>query len=61
MAGVIPMLIVAGTLEGFFSPSKAPVALKFLVGSCLFTALMFWWYAPRERSPEFGDDVAQAA
>jgi hypothetical protein len=40
--------VVAGMLEGFFSPSAAPVALKFLVGSCLFTALMFWWYGPRE-------------
>src|SRR6185437_5018634 len=61
MAGVIPMLIVAGTLEGFFSPSKAPVALKFLVGSCLFTALMFWWYVPREHPLELGEEVVQAA
>jgi uncharacterized membrane protein SpoIIM required for sporulation len=61
MAGVIPMLIVAGTLEGFFSPSKAPVALKFLVGSCLFTALMFWWYAPRERPLELGEEAVQTA
>jgi uncharacterized membrane protein SpoIIM required for sporulation len=48
MGGVIPMLVVAGLLEGFFSPSTAPVALKFVVGASLFTALMFWWYAPRE-------------
>src|SRR6185437_7134858 len=61
MAGVIPMLIVAGTLEGFFSPSKAPVPLKFLVGSCLFTALMFWWYAPRERPLQLGEEAVQAA
>ena len=28
VSGVIPMLIIAGSLEGFFSPSSAPVALK---------------------------------
>jgi hypothetical protein len=42
MAGVIPMLVVAGILEGFLSPSGAPKALKFTVGSLLFTLLMMW-------------------
>ena len=27
--GIIPLLLVAGTLEGFFSPSYLPVAAKF--------------------------------
>ncbi|MDQ2925302.1 MAG: stage II sporulation protein M [Acidobacteriota bacterium] len=42
VAGIIPMLIVAGTLEAFLSPTHAPIALKFAVGALLFTALCFW-------------------
>lgn len=47
MAGVVPMLMVAGTLEGFFSPSAAPAALKFAVGSSLFVLLIFWLFIYR--------------
>ena len=36
VAGVIPMLVIAGTIEGFFSPSGAPAMLKFGVGAALF-------------------------
>ena len=46
VSGVIPMLIVAGTLEGFFSPSSAPVALKFSVGALLFVLLLVWLFRP---------------
>lgn len=46
VSGVIPMLVVAGTLEGFFSPSHAPVWLKFTVGGMLFTLLMLWLFRP---------------
>ncbi len=41
ITGTIPMLIVAGTLEAFLSPTHAPVALKFSVGAILFAALCF--------------------
>jgi uncharacterized membrane protein SpoIIM required for sporulation len=44
VAGVIPMLVVAGCLEGFFSPSHAPVWLKFTVGALLFSLLMTWLF-----------------
>jgi uncharacterized membrane protein SpoIIM required for sporulation len=44
VSGVIPMLIIAGTLEGFFSPSQAPIALKFTVGGVLFTLLLLWLF-----------------
>ena len=44
VAGVIPMLVVAGCLEGFFSPSHAPVWLKFTVGALLFALLMTWLF-----------------
>ena len=46
MAGVIPMLVIAGTIEGFFSPSDAPAGLKFAVGAALFTLLLLWLFSP---------------
>src|ERR1700733_14356871 len=44
VSGVIPMLIVAGTLEGFFSPSRAAIWLKFTVGGLLFSLLLLWLF-----------------
>jgi uncharacterized membrane protein SpoIIM required for sporulation len=46
VSGIIPMLVVAGCLEGFFSPSHAPVWLKFTVGGLLFTMLNLWLFRP---------------
>ncbi len=43
VAGTIPLLIIAGTLEAFLSPTHEPAALKFSVGAFLFIALMFWF------------------
>ena len=42
LLGVIPMLIVAGMLEGFFSPSPYPPALKFSVAAGI--AVVFYSY-----------------
>ncbi len=42
ISGTIPLLIVAGTLEAFLSPTHAPMALKFSVCAVLFTALVLW-------------------
>jgi uncharacterized membrane protein SpoIIM required for sporulation len=51
VAGIIPMLFIAGCLEGFFSPSKAPIWLKFTVGALLFTLLNLWLFRPVKEQP----------
>lgn len=46
--GIVPMLIVAGTIEGFFSPSPViPDSLKYLAGIGLFALLVM--YCSRKR------------
>jgi uncharacterized membrane protein SpoIIM required for sporulation len=43
MYGVVPLLVIAGTIEGFFSPSPIiPEPFKYLVGTGLFTLLIFY-------------------
>jgi uncharacterized membrane protein SpoIIM required for sporulation len=46
VSGIIPMLVIAGCLEGFFSPSQAPVWLKFTVGGLLVSLLLTWLFRP---------------
>jgi uncharacterized membrane protein SpoIIM required for sporulation len=46
VSGIIPLLIIAGCLEGFVSPSQAPVWLKFTIGGLLFTLLLVWLFRP---------------
>ena len=46
--GIMPMLMIAGTIEGFFSPSPwIPDPLKYLAGIGLFTLLVL--YCSRRR------------
>ncbi|MEO1146906.1 MAG: stage II sporulation protein M [Cyanobacteria bacterium J06638_22] len=48
--GVIPLLVIAGIIEGFFSPNPAvPDAMKYLVGNLLLIGLVL--YLQRRRSP----------
>jgi hypothetical protein len=45
------MLIIAGTIEAFFSPSSVPVSLKFAAAAALFTLLiMYLWSGPRDEA-----------
>jgi uncharacterized membrane protein SpoIIM required for sporulation len=46
VSGIIPLLVIAGCLEGFFSPSHAPAWLKFTVGAILFALLNLWLFKP---------------
>lgn len=41
--GIVPMLIIAGTIEGFFSPSPViPAPFKYIVGIGLFVLLVMY-------------------
>lgn len=42
LAGVVPLLFVAGILEAFLSPSGLPAAAKFAIGAALLCLLGFW-------------------
>lgn len=44
LMGTIPMLVVAGLIEGFFSPSRAPMAMKFALAAVLFLALLAYLF-----------------
>ncbi len=46
--GIVPMLIIAGTIEGFFSPSPLiPAPIKYLVGIGLFVVLVMYCWRKR--------------
>jgi len=51
LLGTIPMLFVAGIIEGFLSPSEIPHALKYLFAAVMFTLLMMYLNFSR-RVPE---------
>ncbi len=41
--GIVPMLVIAGTIEGFFSPQEViPSAFKYLVGTGIFIIFIFY-------------------
>jgi uncharacterized membrane protein SpoIIM required for sporulation len=49
LLGTIPMLVVAGILEAFLSPTSEPVLLKFSVGSGLFLLLVLYLNGGRRK------------
>lgn len=49
LLGIVPMLVIAGIIEGFFSPSPiVPSPLKYLAGIGLFTLLVV--YCQRQKT-----------
>lgn len=54
--GVIPMLIVAGAIEGFISPSEAPASSKFAIAASGFVLLAAYVFLVRP--PATADSAA---
>ncbi len=52
LLGTIPMLVIAGVIEGFFSPSGAPVKMKFLLAAALFAALLSYLFFANRSQPQ---------
>jgi uncharacterized membrane protein SpoIIM required for sporulation len=48
LTGVVPLLLCAGLLEGFLSPSHAPISVKFVV-SAFMAALLITWLSLDQR------------
>lgn len=44
LLGTIPMLVIAGLIEGFFSPSETSPKMKFLLAGVLFAALLTYLF-----------------
>ena len=39
LLGVVPMLVIAGIVEGFVSPTEVPATVKFVIGAAFFVML----------------------
>jgi uncharacterized membrane protein SpoIIM required for sporulation len=50
LLGTIPLLVIAGTLEAFLSPTSEPVLLKFTVAGALFLLLVLYLTSGRLRT-----------
>ncbi|HJR58238.1 MAG TPA: stage II sporulation protein M [Vicinamibacterales bacterium] len=42
LLGVLPLLVIAGVIEGFVSPTATPPAAKFAIGASLFVLFAFY-------------------
>lgn len=50
--GCVPLLVVAGIVEGFLSPAQVPSGLKFLLAGILFCLLMLYLLSKRLETSE---------
>ena len=53
--GAIPLLLIAGFIEGFISPSNLPVGLKFALAAGLFTMLVSYLSRPGKVEDNAGE------
>jgi uncharacterized membrane protein SpoIIM required for sporulation len=59
LAGTVPLLFVAGILEGFLSPSHAPILLKFSISAVLLTGMILW-LSQGWRGPAIAEEAGDA-
>jgi uncharacterized membrane protein SpoIIM required for sporulation len=52
LLGTVPMLLIAGSIEGFISPSAIPAHLKYLLAAVLFAALVAYLNRARQTPEE---------
>lgn len=58
--GVVPMLIIAGTIEAFVSPTGIPVTLKFAMSAALLVLLnVYLFEAGKEKTHALNPDLSQ--
>jgi uncharacterized membrane protein SpoIIM required for sporulation len=50
LLGVVPMLVVAGVIEGFLSPSRLPVSTKFLFAAVMAALLVSYLLSKPKRA-----------
>jgi uncharacterized membrane protein SpoIIM required for sporulation len=50
--GCVPLLVVAGLVEGFFSPALIPASIKFTVAGVLLALLLAYLLMPRRSSSQ---------
>jgi uncharacterized membrane protein SpoIIM required for sporulation len=54
LLGVVPILVIAGIIEGFISPTAAPVAVKFVISAAMLTLLLLYLFVPRTTRERHG-------
>jgi uncharacterized membrane protein SpoIIM required for sporulation len=57
LLGTIPILIIAGTIEGFVSPTGLAIALKFAMAGALFVLLLVYLFVTGRRSQRHAPNV----
>lgn len=60
ISGTVPLLLIAGFIEAFLSPSHVALPIKFGVGAALFSALVFWLSSSSWRKAETLEEEARA-
>ena len=50
--GCVPLLVVAGIVEGFFSPALIPAGVKFTMAAVLFALLTAYLLLRPRKSPQ---------
>ena len=51
MLGVVPILVIAGIIEGFVSPTSAPAVAKFAIGASIFVLFALYLSRGWRRQP----------